>query len=1366
MLFKVKTVIDVLSCEWTLALYEEYQEYFSQNDLSEINSIISYCEKLNYKNDFKWAVEVGTIQYLIGVFPKSKEILVCSKQLSFELSMIDIYESNESDLGLYEKFKKHAQRVASLPIENSPTQIEYISFRDELPLFSAESFQEVHEHAKNIEAVLVDKVSEYKQNLFEKISDFGLSLTANYMLVRIHLLKFLAILPSLDHDVKGVEVKRIFLETFRRLVEDSQVAKEKGYKGQKRHLPNLYIYAFKLAQAVGNILPSSTLAYLIRFSVALMAQRFIAGETIEKAKNSLQELLATNRTATIDQLGELVVSNQEADLYTSKVLEIINGFNEHVTKGSKNYAGINNGHVSIKVSALSNDFKPQDYAYNYKQVEPRLKKILLAGKEQDVFINIDAEHYHYRDTVLQIYAQVLLTTEELKNYAQTGIVVQAYLRDGYKHFCDVLELAKKRGICMPIRLVKGAYWDAETIEAEAHNFNAPQFLNKDETDLHFRQVIYKCLENGQHIQLAVASHNIQDHCFAEALKAKMFQDAPVIEHQCLHMTYEALSYGMSKMSWPTRNYIPVGNLLVGMAYLVRRIMENSSQVGVLTIMRSHKLKGISQTPLERWQKKKENNELEYDYSINTLTKEFKNTFPIRTYLDEHMNRVKESVNDLTDDLNQGDLIYSGGDYSLVSSSDPSLKIGEITYDSKEQVDKKIEELFEGHGSSFWNLNCAKRYAVLYKLADLLLQKREELTAIIMFEAGKTVDEAIADVDEAVDFVNFYIKEQVKIDQNSGHEARGVIGVIAPWNFPLAIPCGMTVAALVAGNSAILKPAEQTSLIALKFVDLCYEAGIPKEILQISLGAAEVGSAIVDHELTSGIVFTGSKAVGEMIYKKLSGQLTSARYKFSPIPKMVITEMGGKNAIIVTNNSELDETVSGVIYAAFAHSGQKCSAASRVIIDNELKDAFIERFIAAVNDTKVGSALDYSSVINPLITQEDQLRVRELAKRAASEVKSFGGAIHLDNSAVDYVGYCVGASVFEVSRETALNEDTMASNEVFGPMIHVVGYDTLDEALELFNSTDYALTGGIYCQSQDDIDYLMPKMNAGNIYINRPNTGARVGIEPFGGFKMSGTGPKAGSIDYLSHFNKAKNTDAMIEADFNLSLEEIESFDVTSSQRLYISRKEQVINILSTAVERFEIYFEVITEANKTKLAELKKQIVDDCYDVQSLEFPNTFIPGQVSYSKKDLTIGSGIVIDMGTKVTQDLFVEVLLNLLLGNGISLITTNDQIYGKWEKLSKLFRLSGVSENNFTLSLLTEENVNKVLKENDYHFVLFGNQFYKKEIMNYAYARDFSDRLVKVYMSREFMHPADFLNRYTHTRSFAINTIRHGAPLDLTL
>lgn len=1363
----VKFVIKAISLEndWTVDFYQHWDDFLLSDDEFQIklNKLIKFVSHKNIECDFRSSLEIKASQFLVGVFPSKKQILLTSKYMNVELSLSKILDRDDSNEAL--KLKAHMSSIASIPVENSPTVIDFITFEKELADFSTDHFEQIHRQSFELAESLTEKVSEYKSTLFERVSDFGLDLTANFMLIRIHLLKFLAVLPSLDHDKSGNEVKKVFLETLRRLIDDSTLAAIKGLKGQKKALPSQYVFGAKILKVISEICPAYILASSIRFAVSKMAKRFIAGENIATANQGLKELNSTQRDATLDQLGELVVSEKEADEYMNKVLEIIHGLKEHIPVGSVNKANILRSHVSIKVSALCSDFKPSAFDYTYSLVAPRLIKILKTAKKERVFINIDAEHYHYRDIVFEIYKKVLLSTPDLFDYKDTGIVVQAYLRDGYDHFLDVVELAKQRKILMPIRLVKGAYWDAETVEGDAHNFNAPQFLNKEETDIHFRQIVCKALSHGDNIQLALASHNIQDHCFAEALRDADFPKSPKIEHQCLHMTYEALSMGLAKMGWATRNYIPIGDLLVGMAYLVRRIMENSSQVGILTIMRSHKKMMSSQTPLQRLREKQLGGKIDYDLGVKELDSGFRNIFPLRTYVKAHFNYFTSIFNAEAKKLKAG-AEYNLGETNVISSSYPSLVLGKVHYDNEQEVSLKVDKLFNGFINSDWNNN--DRFAVLYKFADLLLQQREKLSALIMFEAGKTLEEALADVDEAIDFVHFYTKNQIDFIHSENVSAKGVFGVIAPWNFPLAIPCGMTVAALCAGNSVILKPAEQTPLIALEMVNLAYKAGVPESALQLSIGDGITGKAIVDHELVNGIVFTGSKAVGESIYYKLKGQFTSKRYPFAPMLKTVITEMGGKNAIVVTNNCELDETVSGVIYSAFAHSGQKCSAASRVIIDNQVKESFINRFVDAVKDLKVGVSDDFSTMVNPLISKEDQQRVKLMAIKAREEVIKTGGRILVDDSSKSYPGFCVGPSVFEVSSKVAQAANSVAQTEIFGPMVHIIGYDTLEEAVDIFNSTQYALTGGIFSQSQDDIDFLMPQLLAGNIYINRPNTGARVAIEPFGGFKMSGTGPKAGSKDYLRSFVVRNPKEVNTNVSTKWGDESLNQM-VQKSGLSYGKRLSKVQKLIDELLVQFEVYLNSIREDDKRLLNSLKSYLLSESNNLETCEFPNRNIPGQLNFDKRNLGIGPVIMVVGSKEIGISELSYFLLNLVVGNGLSVVCVDEGARHSWTRLVDLAYRSGLS--TFNLQVVSpHQSVLEHLLKRPYALVMIeGDLEEKQKFVNMALKDRFEDFMRKVIVIDENDYQDDwyeYLFDLTHGRSFAVNTMRHGAPLELTL
>ncbi len=1040
---------------------------------------------------------IAGVPLLCGFFPAEHCVRVASPNAARELALLDgvahddavreiIFADTES-VARYNALTAHMQALTTLAAAPTSSVWQQITAQHGLPdLVYDTAWAPLHQATARLAKKLAVRLHAYRPGALERLSDWLLQLTSAHALLRVHLLKLIAVLPSIDHDTRGVEVKRLTHETLRRMRDDSR----QSTQPLPRWMHALTVLAmWKLA-----CIPARTAAWAIRGGVRFFATRFIAGESIETATASLSALFATARDVTLDQLGELVVSEPEAENYCHAVLRLIDGFAQHIPAGARNRAGILRAHISIKLSALTPEFKPHAREATYDKVAPRLLRILRAAQSHQVFINIDAEHYPVRDLSWYILRRVLRDTPELATCADVGIVVQAYLRDAHSHLQEIIAFARERGVRMPVRLVKGAYWDAETIDAEAHNFIAPQFLNKCETDLHFRQLILAILAAPDALQLCLASHNLHDHCFAEAAHAEKYSTAPTIEHECLHGTYEALSAGMAQYGWAVRNYIPIGSLLVGMAYLVRRIMENSSQVGVLTIMRTHKNLAAVTAPEAVLRAQLQAHALRTDPALQPDAG-FRNITPSRLY------RRREWEN--------------------MDAAMANRALGSITFATPEFANAAILRATTESATGRWpRLPAVLRAAILQRAATLMLVERLALAAVMVHEAGKDPSEALNEVDEAIDFLNFYSRVEVDYARTHHVIARGVTAVIAPWNFPLALACGMISAPLAAGNTVLLKSAERTPHIAQRCVDILHRAGVPADALQHLPGEGRViGRVLVDHENISTIVFTGSKTVGLSIASRAGRRLCHppARPQLA-VPTKIITEMGGKNAIVITGNADLDETIAGALYSCFAHAGQKCSAASRLIVDAGILERFVQRFALACRDLSIGAATDWSVSTTPLIAAEEQTRLRERAQQMIAEAAQHGGRVIIDRSAEKLPGFCLGPIVVQLPAARAVQPESLAMQELFGPLIHIIPYHSLEEAVTIANATEYALTSGIFSQSQDDIDYLLARLQAGNLYVNRSITGARVAIEPFGGFKHSGTGPKAGSRHYLESFH--------------------------------------------------------------------------------------------------------------------------------------------------------------------------------------------------------------------------------------------------------
>ncbi len=1381
---------------WSVHFYEEYSSLFidtADEWRPDFLELLSDYVSLGFENNFRVKLNYRTVPLLASIFFDKKTLLISSHQASRELFLLDLLkevnDSDNKDISANEtgsnltRLQNHINEIISLDPKTFPVPIEMISRRHKLPdLINNTEYPEVEKVSRRISKHLLDELNRYRPSFLEKLTDYSLNLTANYAILRVHLLKFLAILPALDYDHKGADVKRLFLESIRRTLEDSETAARSKQKGIQKALPFYLLFVFNLSGIFTSMLPCRLFAFFVRSIATSFAHRFIAGETIEKSKASLGSLRATGRDATVDQLGELVVSEQEADNYCNNVINIIKGLSRQIKRGTTNDAGLLKASVSIKVSALSSDFKPEAFEYSYNSVAPRLKKILFTAKNEQVFINVDAEHYSCRDLIFKIFKRVLLENGEFKDMESIGIVVQAYLRDAYPHFLEILDLAKSRNIVMPVRLVKGAYWDAESIEAEALNFNAPEFLNKEESDLHFRQLIVMIMKNYPHVQLCLASHNLQDHCFAEGLRHLYFSDIPKIEHQCLYMTCEALSVSMATMQWVTRNYVPIGNLLVGMGYLVRRIMENSSLVGVLTVMRSHKMNEISKEPGKVLLEKRSRGEIVHDHSVVEMSENFSNVAPVQFYLQEQMDFVAEQLGafsaGLGEKYKQG--IEMHGDLSEIKApSDPEIVVGKIQLANKDDVAAALDLSYKTCQDGVWSeLETITRTSILLKVADNILLRRVELASLIVYEGGKCIREALADVDEAIDFLNFYARQEICfIKTNPSAIPRGVFVVISPWNFPLAIPCGMVTAALVAGNSVVFKSSTRTPLIGQVLTDIFHIAGVPKEVLiHISGSGDEVGSLLVNNQAVNGVVFTGSKIVGRWIARQSCKRLVSP-IKSNDIktPVKVITEMGGKNAIIITANAELDEVVTASLYSCFGHAGQKCSAASRILVDERIVNRFVERFSEACLDIRVGKSYDLSSTINPVICQHDKERLIREGKEAIDEAVENGGKVLVNRLSEELPGNCVAPLVLFIPAELAMTKNSYAHKELFGPIIHVIPFKGLDNAIKIVNSSEYALTNGIFSQSQDDIEYITSRIEAGNLYVNRGCTGARVSIEPFGGFKLSGTGPKAGHRNYLNAFHLISAKDMVIllessDEERNRNDEVPCVYELAEKSRLALDERITIIkNVLLSVDANLEDVFNEIPSIKRVELTDFANWLELNLEQFLCTKQNNRNIPGQLSYNDHSMIKEKGLLVASSMMPSTISFYNLVSALAVGSGVTLFVENMEAYVMWQTICEYFIDSGIPAENLQITSGNDEDLVNLYEKYDLSFVIIDG--------NAESIKNFFDLTLKVENGMKYMRSIhtqedgptlknwpDFLLQFIFVRSMAINTMRHGAPLEI--
>ncbi|MFN6484256.1 MULTISPECIES: L-glutamate gamma-semialdehyde dehydrogenase [unclassified Nostoc] len=870
--------------------------------------------------------------------------------------------------------------------------------------------------------------------------------------------------------------------------------------------------------------PGQVAATTVGTAVETLAHKYISGENIKQVIKTVERLRKEKMAFTIDLLGEAVITEAEAQSYLERYLELM----QQLVEASKNWStipaideadgeAIPKVQVSVKLTAFYSQFDPLDAKGSEERVSDRIRILLRRAKELGAAVHFDMEQYAYKDITLSILKKLLLE-EEFRQRTDIGITIQAYLRDSERDVKDVISWLKQRGYPLTIRLVKGAYWDQETIKAAQKHWEQPVYNDKAATDANFETITQLLLENHQYVYSAIGSHNVRSHSRAIAIAESLNVPRRRFELQVLYGMGDKVAKALVDKGYRVRVYCPYGELLPGMAYLIRRLLENTANSSFLRQnLENRPIEELLAPPIVKEEK---NVQTRLVASLQTPNSHFLGAADTDYAQEEVRKKAAQAFQSVRQQLGKTYLPLINGEYvnppEFVDSLNPSKfsevigKVGLISVEQAEQAMQAAKAAFPG-----WRKTPAKQRAdILRKAGDLMELRRAELSAWIVLEVGKPVKEADGEVSEAIDFCHYYADEIERLDKGVNYDIagetnryiyqpRGIVVVISPWNFPLAIACGMTVAALVSGNCTLLKPAETSSVIAAKLTEILVDAGFPKGVFQYVPGkGSQVGAYLVNHPDTHVIAFTGSQEVGCRIYAEAAILKPGQKHM-----KRVIAEMGGKNAIIVDESADLDQAVVGVVQSAFGYSGQKCSAASRVIVLQPIYDAFVQRLLEATKSLNIGEAELPSTQVGPVIDANARDRIREYIEKGKAEAK-----LALELPAPEQ-GYFIGPVIFsEVSPNAVISQE-----EIFGPVLAVIRVKDFQEALAVTNGTNYALTGGLYSRTPSHIQQAQTEFEVGNLYINRNITGAIVGRQPFGGFKLSGVGSKAGGPDYLLQF---------------------------------------------------------------------------------------------------------------------------------------------------------------------------------------------------------------------------------------------------------
>ncbi len=865
-------------------------------------------------------------------------------------------------------------------------------------------------------------------------------------------------------------------------------------------------------------LAKGTVTKVVTKLIETMGETFIAGRDGREALGALRRLRSEGLAFTIDVLGEACVSEAEAIVYRDRYLELITtlpqlvaGWDDVDRLDTDHLGPIPRVNLSIKLSALHSELDPIDHDRSIDALFGNLLPILEAAHQHGVFLNFDMESHQLKDLTIAAFQRAVEAVP-----FEAGLAVQAYLRSGDDDAAALADWARGLDRPVTIRLVKGAYWDYETIHAEEMGWPVPVWSRKQDTDACFERMTATFLEAAPArpgeggVKLALGSHNARSIAYGLAFAESKGLPHSAVELQMLHGMGGQLKQAGRQMGLRVREYVPVGELVPGMAYLVRRLLENTSNESWLLASQA----GTVDTA--------------------TLLKSPHGAPPSTDPGHAHLGTAPErhGLSPAFDGVGDGRPFDNEAlrDFSDAATREAFAKavtravVPQVANDATE-ADADAALARASAAFAGWRDRAAEdRANLIIEVAARLRARRDELSGIIVKEVGKDWRGADADVCEAIDFCEYYARQAAALHRperlgrylgehnEARYEPRGVAAIISPWNFPLAILCGMTTAALSVGNTAIIKPAEPALGIAKVFHEILLEAGIPPDVAILLTGPGRVvGSRLVRDPRVALIAFTGSKAVGLDIIA--AAGITPAD---QPHVKHVVCEMGGKNAIIVDASADFDEAVAGVRSSAFGFQGQKCSAASRLIVVGSAHDEFVDRLVASTAALTIGDPTDPGTDIGPVINRAAAETIRRYIDTGRQEA-TLALAMDVPETGLMPDRDYVGPHIFVDVSETA----TIATEEIFGPVLSVFRARDFDDALRLANASHYKLTGGVYSRRPAHLERARREFRVGNLYLNRGTTGALVGRQPFGGFGMSGVGSKAGGRDYLLHFTQPR-----------------------------------------------------------------------------------------------------------------------------------------------------------------------------------------------------------------------------------------------------
>lgn len=845
-----------------------------------------------------------------------------------------------------------------------------------------------------------------------------------------------------------------------------------------------------------------------------LAQQFIIADSIQSAVERSKQNTAYRYS--FDMLGEAALTAADAERYYQSYLSAIAALAEYASS-SDIYA---NPGISIKLSALCPRYEPLQHSRAVKELTARLLVLANKARAANVSLTVDAEESERLEMSLDIFASVF-THPDLGGWSGLGLAVQAYQKRALPIIHWLAGLAEFQKSKIALRLVKGAYWDSEIKRAQENGLNNyPVFTHKSATDVSYLACAQFILSRPDVFYPQFASHNA--HTLAAIHQSGKQQHAGY-EFQRLHGMGKALyDEIVTGQNWrnPCRIYAPVGRYQELLPYLIRRLLENGANTSFINQI-SHadiQVEYLLRDPVEM---------------VKASTKKTHIVLPCDLYGERRLNsqglnladpellqQLQHNLNALEDKYWQASPLINGNLYSgeaqiVINPGDNRVTVGSVIYADKNAIEQAINCASQAF-SDWRHCPAATRADYLQRAAYLLEKHHLDLVSLCIREGGRTIKDALAEVREAVDFCRYYAQSAlelfsvpIKLPGPTGeenllyHYGRGVYVCISPWNFPIAIFIGQITAALAAGNTVIAKPASQTSLTAMRCIQLLHQAGIPEAVLQFLPASGEMtGQHLLPDPGIAGIAFTGSTKTAQFINRQL------AQYHQNIIP--LLAETGGQNVMIADSSALLEQLVQDAVVSAFNSAGQRCSALRVLFVQQEIADKTIGMLVGTMQELSIGNPEVYATDIGPVINHAALAPLTVHLKTMQQQAQLLYQLPLNDGS---QYGSFFPPSLIEINALSQLRE------EVFGPVLHLIRYraSDLDQVIAAINATGYGLTLGIHSRIEANIKTIRMGVKVGNIYINRNMIGAVVGVQPFGGMGLSGTGPKAGGPNYLRHF---------------------------------------------------------------------------------------------------------------------------------------------------------------------------------------------------------------------------------------------------------